>query len=72
MPEQRVAIMKTREGFTVHSFDFTDNIYQVFKGPDSLKYAIEFCTSNGYHIVNFKHFRTYKSKGGPLLEEKQK
>lgn len=67
---QRVAIMKTRKGYTVYSFDFTENIYCVFTGDGSLGLAIDYCTSNDYDIVNFTHFRSAKKEGRPVEEKK--
>jgi len=57
----RVAIMKTKKGHTVHSYDFTENIFQVFEGSTSFQEAVDYCTFHRYSLVNIKHFRRSKN-----------
>lgn len=68
---QRVALVKTRTGYTVHSFDFTDNIYAVFTGVRSLMLALNFCQDNGYEVINMRHYRRWKDEEGHITEKKE-
>jgi hypothetical protein len=68
----RVAIMKTKTGFTVYSFDFTENIFAVFEGIAGLKRAIDFCNENKYEIVNIRQYRAGKGEGGLNIEGNKK
>ena len=67
----RVTIVKTRTGYTVYSFDFTENIYAVFTGAGSLNLALQFCNDKGYTVTNIHYYRRSKKEGG-LLKESEK
>lgn len=67
----RVALVKTRTGYTVHSFDFTEDIYAVFTGERSLMLALNFCQDAGYEVINMRHYRRGKQEAGRPGDKKE-
>ena len=49
---RKVVITRVRGGFEVKSFDFTENIYALFKGPGALTFATQFCVENKLVILS--------------------
>jgi len=48
---RKVVITRVRGGFEVKSFDFTENIYALFKAPGALAFATQFCVENKLVIL---------------------
>jgi hypothetical protein len=45
-------VARVRGGYEVKSFDFTENIYALFKGPGALAFTTQFCIENKLVILS--------------------
>ena len=52
MDRQRVVLTRLKNGYAIRSFDFNNNIFEVFTGKKSKKRAVRYTIENGLDLMN--------------------
>jgi hypothetical protein len=52
LDRKRVVLTRTRNGYALRSFDFTQSIFEVFEGKGARTRAVRECSEKGYDLMN--------------------